>query len=111
MSTRPRRKRRRSPPVLQLFLLVRPSPSTRMLLRGVSALDMTYGLVVREGKRSAEHPAPQKSSASGRTSSTPDSPRSQFSLNMVEAELPYVRARLGAIQSFPKRATTNSVPS
>lgn len=55
MSTRPGRRRRRSPPVLQLFLLVRSSPSTRMLLRGVSALDMTYGLVVREGKRSAEH--------------------------------------------------------
>lgn len=110
MSTRPGRRLRRSPPVLQLFLLVRPSPSTRMLLRGVSALGMTYGLVVREGKRSAEHREPQKSSASGRTSSTPDSPRSQ-SLNMVESELPYVRARLGANQSFPKRATTNSVPS
>ncbi|MEU1187112.1 hypothetical protein [Streptomyces sp. NPDC005859] len=30
---------------------------------------------------------------------------------MVEAELAYVRARLGTIQSFPKRATTNSVLS
>ncbi len=29
---------------------------------------------------------------------------------MVEAELAYVRARLGTIQSFPQRATTNSVP-